>query len=324
MDQAYSMVPMPKQFIVFGDTQFHQWSETERPDHWKTHVNVLCTAFKLAHKEHADIIFLGDLFESKRSVRSDVQALVYSTLVKAMRKYPCTFHFIAGNHDQYAGVCTQSALRLGPQYVVHDYDYPTYINEGLGIVALPYGASVDPALEYSVLCSHIDIRGAILGTGIKSESSSVDECLFDKGYERKLVLNGHYHVPHKIDMEVPIQCIGAPFQHNWNDARYADVPRGLWLLDMGGKSPTVTMAMPLDKYPRFYTSLNNKNYREEIDFIRAPIENAAGIVREESVVISRKDPTEFIPAYVCDRMEDEGRRKGLIRAGLALMKGEEE
>lgn len=313
-----------KKFIVFSDAQFHPWQETTHPELWVRMTNVITKSFKLANKRKADVLFLGDLFESKRAVRSDISSVVYRKLATCLKKFPSTkFHFVAGNHDQYAGVFTQEALRLNENVVMHTGSSPSYIDEELGVVALPYGASVSATLPYRVLCSHVDIKGATMGSGVKAEESSVDDGLFRKAGRRELVLNGHYHVPQhmKNRRQVDIWCVGAPFQHNWNDARYSKIPRGLWELTVTEHRALFRRALILKSYPRFYMSESDKDYRPSIDFIRAET-----TVEDDTPIADNVCGTveDLVKRYVYDRVDDEERRERLVAMGISIVQGDEQ
>lgn len=323
--KAHAVVSM-RSWVVFTDLQLHYWQESERPNRWKDMLNVFDVVFRTAKKRNADIIFLGDLFESKRSIRSDILSATYMRIAKLMRKSDARFHFVAGNHDQYAGICTQSAFRLGRRFFVHDSNHATCINADYGIYALPYGAMSDPGLDYRVLCSHVDIRGAKMSTGISAESSGVDESIFHKRGDRTLVLNGHYHVPQTIDLGkkyVRIECLGAPLQHNWGDARSSDIDRGIYVLDMhDGGSSNITK-IPLRKFPKFYIDPDDTTYiRKGVDFVRTTPKIKVESKRKGVKDIAAIDPAAFIPAFVSSKIKDEKQRKQLISAGLALLKGD--
>ena len=319
------MVSM-RSWVVFSDLQLHFWQETERPDRWKDMLNVFDAVFRMAKKHNADIVFLGDLFESKRSIRSDILSATYMRIAKLMRKSDARFHFVAGNHDQYAGICTQSAFRLGRRFLVHDSAHATCINAEYSIYALPYGAISDPNLDYRVLCSHVDIRGAKMSQGILAESSGVDESIFYRRGSRSLVLNGHYHVPQTIDLGkkyVRIECLGAPLQHNWGDARSGDLERGIYVLDMHEDGKSSTTKIPLRKFPKFYIDPDDTVcIRKGVDFVRTTPKIKVESKRKGVKDIAAIDPVSFIPAFVSSRIKDERQRKKLISAGLALLKGE--
>lgn len=318
---------VPVRWVVFGDIQVHFWQETERPSRWKEMLDVFDVVFRTAKKHQADIIFLGDMFESKRSIRSDVLSATYERIAKLMRKSEARFHFIAGNHDQYAGICTQSAFKLGRKFFVHDGNTSTSISTEYGVYALPYGATPDPKLDYRVLCSHVDIRGAEMSTGILAESSGVNEAVFRRWGQRDLVLNGHYHVPQTIDMGrkyVKIECLGAPLQHNWGDARSSDIERGIYVLDIHEGGRNRLTKIPLRSFPKFYIDPKDVScVRKGVDFVRTTPKVKVESGRKGVKAIAGVDPAAFIPAFVSSKIRDKKKQKKLIKAGFALLKGDE-
>lgn len=261
--------------LAWGDLHVHPWQENERPDRVReNYLRVIGDVARCAEDEQVDmIVFLGDLFESKRSVRTDLFVQTYNALrASFLEEGPLIW--LAGNHDYYKGSCTLLPLIDG-RYIgvssivvwngVHVRSIPREPSPEYDWVLgfIPSGTSVPEGhrvlLESDVLFLHTDVVGAQMAEGLQTEASGVHESFFELGGRCKLVVNGHYHVPQDIQRKgwVPIHCVGAPLQHNWSDASNPKQgltdSRGCSIITLEDAGVVTTKRIKFDQYPRFYT-----------------------------------------------------------------------
>lgn len=258
--------------LVWSDLHAHPWQESERPDRWLDCLSVVREVRKLARANSVDtIVFCGDLFEAKRTVRTEIMAPLIQELIYGFWKTTRggtpqvipTF-YVAGNHDFYGGGCTLKALaevgnaHLSTRRVIAKRVAPTILPLGdWTCVAMPYGCVVDADLGYDVLFSHNPVGGATLVPGIVENPQSFDRMLDATGPGGRLaVLNGHYHIPQTITQPgcIPVTCVGSPYSLSWRDLD-TDQERGCVLLELTDRtSPAVKITrLQFEKrFPRFY------------------------------------------------------------------------
>jgi len=174
------------------------------------------------------VFFLGDLFETTGFV--DTASLTVATellqdLLRSFR-YPEDMYFIVGNHDFLStrhDLHNLHLLRGSGINVVSDPDIVTL--NGCNIGMIPWAK--DPCdhlrtvIDCDVVMSHIDIRGSMFNSKKRSDHGADPDNL------KQLVLNGHYHSPHRVREN--IYNIGALLSRNFHDADSA--PRGIVIVD---------------------------------------------------------------------------------------------
>src|SRR3990167_8487607 len=97
--------------VVWGDLQAHPWQELERPDRWRELLCVFGMVNRVAKDHDADaIVFLGDLFQNKRTLRADVVGETLIQFARAIEEFDKPYYIMEGNHDLCAGVYVPQIL----------------------------------------------------------------------------------------------------------------------------------------------------------------------------------------------------------------------
>lgn len=310
-----------QRYIIIGDTQLHPWMENIDDRHWRKLPEIFDHAAVWADELDADgIVHMGDLFESKRAVRSDVLVATIRKIKEVTQtRSPMSFFFLAGNHDFYGGECMLDVLPDRDNVVVVTRE-PYKIQ---GALFVPYGIQPDPDIRYRVMFAHADIRSAHLGHGIHADTSTIDErCLLKQG-KRELVVNGHYHHPQQIQLSskhVPVECMGTPYHVSWSDM---DSPRrGLTCIELLEGGGYRIKRKTLGSYPCFLSSAEHT--RPGLDFVRetAKLNTANASVREESYTVGGADMRQSIQGYAQSRTNSKKKARTLAEIGFALYSGQ--
>jgi len=345
--------------VVFSDTQFHPWQESERPDRWHEMIAVIARVRGIAEQERADaVVFCGDLFESKAFLRSDVCAAALSA-IREQLLFRFRTIWLAGNHDWYRGECILNALRREcdqATIVAPDSNPETCIvtqhlsaggkdeTSGWRLAFAPWGAS--PGLlaflsreTYDVLFTHTEFRGGVFSPGIVSERSGLpDELLLRRQRGARAIIAGHYHRPQVIQSNAgaaPIGVVGAPYHINWTDADDLGA-RGCLLLTLTDHVSSAQSGYAVkrfsfdDAYPKFYRH-TNAAWARSMDFVAPDLTardaaSAAQTVRhdgDDSGLIIGGDASESLAAYLSAKLPalKVARRARLLRQGKRLLTG---
>jgi len=304
-----------QRLILWGDSQFHPWQEQERPERWETLLNIIETVYQEAVNRKADhIIFLGDLFEDKRRVRTDIFSAVFQELLKGWNRYRIPHYILMGNHDIWNGRSILTPFK--------HMDGFTVITEPLlepPLLFVPYGAKVtDSLVDYTVLFSHTELVGGNLGHDVRSIQSMLPEDLLLKRGTRTVCFNGHYHHPQTIklsDEHVPVHCVGTPAELNWSDAD-SKVPRGIGFVTIKGQKVTYER-IPLN-FPRFFNAPSDE--ATELDFVRNLEEQKRSTktkTHNDHDTIGGSEMTHAIRGYVVEKRKS-GRAGPLTELGIHL------
>ena len=281
-----------RKFLVFGDTQFHKWRATEDPSYWRflIHQCMLEIHNTVAKEKITDIVFLGDLFES----RVNLDGMVVAYALKEFSDMITTFldadperrvHLLAGNHDYFGSDCILdvfSDLNERVEVHAHKASFVSYGKGGPTLLFLPYKCSLANLKEgcvADVAFSHNAIAGTPLHssatTTITTQASSIDFAVVAKHLApaKVLVLNGHYHDRRSFrdTNGLDIVNVGSPYSMSWRDV---DAPeRGFSLAQPDNKVAGWFCIFPytLPAFPRF---LSDKQNARPIDFVKpqaAPI-----------------------------------------------------
>ena len=269
--------------LIFGDLHSHNYREFSKLD--KNGVNtrllegIKCLAqitLSGLEEEVDEIRFLGDLYHLKNNLDSQVIQLT----VNAMREMAEHFHIllVPGHHDLYMWSTHPIMLELLREFS----DNITVINKPGWYKRKDGNFYIEPCTrkvsdlmkrietvptvpENSIFLGHQDLIGMEYG-GYKVEKG-LDSEILSKKFKYSFV--GHYHSPRTINKNVI--SVGAPLQHNFNDAAEINsdsdfnrkARRGWWIFD-SDKSKV-----------EFIT---NKEAPEFIDYIYDPEKKEKGFI----------------------------------------------
>ena len=304
--------------LVFSDVHFHQWQEHERDERWRDCLKAVQDVRLAALHYSPDlVVFNGDLFESKRLLRSDIVAAAFKEMAKPwavrdtstgnLRAIPAVY--VAGNHDYYKQACVldpldNPAMRIT---VVHRFKkYQPYLSVGGHLFAfMPYGVASLPTPvdgDVSAVFTHTDIAGARISKHLAklTQQDGVDSELLDT--DVPCIINGHYHGPHTVTRKngTRVYMVGSLLQHSWADA---DMPedRGATLFTFTDTGCAEPVRIPIgNNYPRFYRDAASPHAAG--DFVLAPkladISAATTHTHEGSATIASGTSAQIILGYL--------------------------
>jgi DNA repair exonuclease SbcCD nuclease subunit len=211
--------------VVYSDLQAHHWQEHEREDRLGDCIKAIGLVHEVAQDVSADmLVFNGDLFEAKRSVRADVASRVYEKLISyGDTEYAQVFN--AGNHDYSNDSCSLNPLRSIGTVVGNPKRSLMYHVKDWNLLFIPNGypyhtSEFKPESVFYHLCFvHGNVQGANMTRAVRCTHDDYPHALFKQTKERMAVINGHFHTPDTLvaSHRVPIYICGAPLAHNWND-----------------------------------------------------------------------------------------------------------
>lgn len=256
-------------FVYYSDLQMHDWQTSTNPEFWKLGLDCIDRVYTIAERTDANlVIFGGDLFQNKRTLRADIASATYARLQRYIRRYPDMMHwFVAGNHDWYRGACTLSGIHQDVKRGNHVriITKPTFIrnNNTPSFYLVPFGHWKEDDFpsqeldEWLVSVFHTPFHGArMTPTGIL-DTAKESEFYTELIHQSELALCGHYHDPQKIGL---MTCVGAPMYFSWSDVD-AQPGRGCILAHMGKQTN-------LDRYdfsmPRFVTKATDATSDHDI------------------------------------------------------------
>jgi DNA repair exonuclease SbcCD nuclease subunit len=299
--------------VVFGDLQADRWQEGERPKRVDDFINAIHKVYDIVNDVNADmVVYLGDLFERKDRLHTDVLTKVVATFTDCITHAGCPTQLVAGNHDLY-----RSGNILDIFNDVQNAEVVTQpasiVYKGYNLLFVPNGTVLSneqecSSIDYDIAFMHAEIRGATLAKGIQSHTSSFggkltgDVSFARKTGRRKLILNGHYHIPQTIQWKslwkcVPIICVGAPLCHSWSDE--GDLSnRGCVIVTMT-KENVATDRVAFD-FPKFLPE-GHKAIRPGIDFTRPTLDNTkvkSKVDRKGLEAVLSSDKAESLRAWL--------------------------
>lgn len=299
--------------LIFGDLQAHPWQEDERPERLQDFIKVIKTVRSNAYKQAVDgIVFLGDLFESKRLIRADIVSLIYAELSRPfIRKTEAgkieriPFYFLAGNHDFYGGECTLSPLHDPATRQFAIIDKPEVVTlSGERFLFIPFGNDHDKPKDtgdnFAATFVHCDLPNVSLGSGIVSKSNGLPEWIDE--VKTSLIVAGHYHSPGEVkgvNKPSKIVCCGAPMEHNWKDVDETAL-RGLLLLTVENGKASYSRIVTSHLFPRFFSSADHIDAREGFDFTRKTVTKSAGTAKqhEGAKAVAGGNTAQVVAAYL--------------------------
>lgn len=228
--------------LVWGDLHSHNFREfSENINGINSRLldcaNVITELSKFAEKEKIEkIYFLGDLFQLKNNLSSDVIKVTMDALNDLVEDREMVI--IPGNHDYTLWSSNPTLLNLFSKYIVKGkitiITEPTWIDN---CYFEPYTRQTKElnerikkleVMDDTIFFGHQDIIGMQYG-GFEVEHGLDPEILV-KQFRRSFV--GHCHEPMKVVEDVAnnrmVISVGAPLQHSFSDVGGT---RGWWTYD---------------------------------------------------------------------------------------------
>ena len=319
--------------VLFGDLQAHPWQEGQVARRWLDHVNALKRIRDSAYSfgSATPVVFLGDLFESKRLIRSDVASLIYKNM-------GFVTHLVCGNHDIYKGMCSLlpiTNMHMNGGGLLFQAEAVVHHRLGFPAAFVPFGATkqsievVANDMSWVVAFTHADIEGAYQAAGIRTQQSTLPPEFFEAGGNRRFIFNGHYHrhqVIQKNKSSVPVVCVGAPLCHSWADCDDT-TPRGYVTVEIKWGIPDSYLVdwehVPLTEFPRFYSTPGP--HARPLDFVLTPpadpaMVQAATVVHGNVDDASSMDLSVALEGYLSERYPNmtAAERDRLVALGVQI------
>lgn len=217
------------------------------PSTLDTTLEVLDRVHKLAVEREAGVLFLGDWWHHRGTLRVDCLNAVLTHL----HSWTVPMVMIPGNHDQVTlGGHNHGLTPLENSYrvVVRDntgatsseretvagplvFSYPTKFANGLFVPHIRDNAVMESVLqshhadEAAAIFVHADVTGAYMNDQIVS-LGGVPPSMFPSN---KTIYSGHFHKPHLVKSnDVKIEYLGSPYEVSLAEAQQ---PKALAILD---------------------------------------------------------------------------------------------
>ena len=315
--------------IVFGDLQAHPWQEQISATRWRDCVKVISDVYDKADEVDADFVcFLGDLFESKRAIRSDVMAAVYEKFIENARHFDGHTYLVKGNHDIYRQGCTLQPFRgAGGKITVCETVTAVKLH-GYDLLFVPWGSEAQSVglSKYSLAFTHCEFKGARHSATHVTEDDSMPPQFRNARIDNpnRVIFNGHYHHPKTYmgqkNEDVPLVNVGSPMHHDWSDIDSG--PRGCVEVFIDGGAPS--WKWHHFDYPRFFRDESSAEFREGKDFALPKLDEgrtAQTATHKDVEDIAGEDTHAMLQAY----MQREGvpamHKRQFLQTGFDLLGG---
>jgi DNA repair exonuclease SbcCD nuclease subunit len=201
-----------------------------------TCLEVLKRVHELAVERDAGVLFLGDFWHHRGTLRVDC----LNSVLDHFRDWTVPMIMIPGNHDQVTldghshGLTPfENAYRVGNVSGPLVLSYPTKFNNALFIPHIRDIATMESilqsssAMEASALFVHAEVTGALMNDLIVS-MNGIPPASFP---HHKRIYSGHFHKPHTVQTSngaVQIEYLGSPYETTLAEAQQA---KSLAILD---------------------------------------------------------------------------------------------
>jgi DNA repair exonuclease SbcCD ATPase subunit len=222
-----------------------------------TCLQVLDTVHRLAIERGAGVLFLGDWWHHRGSLRVDL----LNSVLEGLRSWKVPMVMIPGNHDQvtlgghnHGLTPLENAYRVERQDdngITHSFpgplvfSYPTKFAGGFFVPHVRDHTVMESILKAPeadsavALFVHADVTGAYMNDLIVS-MGGVAPHLFPAN---KPIYSGHFHKPHRVmSRNVVIDYVGSPYETSLSELRQI---KALWVLD-SANGWVCTEKIPLD------------------------------------------------------------------------------
>ena len=200
-----------------------------------TCIEVLDTVHTVALEENAGVLFLGDFWHHRGTLRVDC----LNAILKAFESWQVPMIMIPGNHDQVTlGGHDHGLTPLSNAYRVGDDDeipgplilsYPTVFRKALFVPHIRDVATMESVLqsqhaqEASALFVHAEVKGALMND-LMISTHGIPPASFPS---HKSIYSGHFHKPHSVQSSrhyqngtdaatttttTAIEYLGSPYQ----------------------------------------------------------------------------------------------------------------
>lgn len=224
-------------YIVFSDLHAHEFTEFAKPDdnyinsRLANIVHSVEDVFSLARKEQRTVLFAGDLFHARGSVRSEVFNFIFKVF---MENQDVPVIMIRGNHDA-SNNHIDSPSSIEPFGVFPNVHLITQLEhfdyQGDSITAISYGdehAEMKAFIKDNpadILLAHVGIEGALGAGRSKLEGAFTVSDMYPE--DNKIVLMGHYHRSQKFTDNM--LYVGNLVAQNFSDS---GMEKGAWTFEI--------------------------------------------------------------------------------------------
>jgi DNA repair exonuclease SbcCD nuclease subunit len=194
-----------------------------------TCLEVLTRVHELAVERDAGVLFLGDFWHHRGTLRVDC----LNSVLEHFRDWTVPMIMIPGNHDQVTldghshGLTPfENAYRVGSVSGPLVLSYPTKFRNALFVPHIRDTATMESilqssvALEASALFVHAEVTGALMNDLIVS-MNGIPPASFPL---HKRIYSGHFHKPHTVQASngaVKIEYLGSPYETTLSEAQQA-------------------------------------------------------------------------------------------------------
>lgn len=231
------------QWVLFSDLHCS-------PSSLPTCLEVLEKVHSEAAKRNAGVIFLGDFWHHRGTVRIDL----LNAVLRSLSSWEVPLIMIPGNHDQVTlgglehgltplrnafyvedardsfgeNDAQKRTMQPGPMIITHptkfkDAFFVPYIRNPR---ILEYALQSSPSKSAAAHFVHVDVNGAYMNDLIVSRSGSPLSIFPSLGHEgggTKPIYSGHFHKPHivtapKAASGVAVRYVGSPYQTSLSEA----------------------------------------------------------------------------------------------------------
>ena len=199
------------------------------PSSLDTCLNVLGRVHELAVERDAGVLFLGDFWHHRGTLRVDC----LNSVLEHFRGWQVPMVMIPGNHDQVTldghnhGLTPfENAYRVGNVPGPLIFSYPTKFRDALFVPHIRNIATMESILQSSIaqkasaLFVHADVTGALMNDLIVS-LDGIPPASFPSD---KKIYSGHFHKPHTVKASnsgVQIEYLGSPYETTLSEAQQA-------------------------------------------------------------------------------------------------------
>lgn len=260
-------------YIVFSDLHAHEFTEFAKPDETYGNtrlaniIHAVKDIFRIARADDRTVLFAGDLFHARGSVRSEVFNYVFKVF---QDNTDVPVIMIRGNHDASNNSLT-SPSSIEPFSVFPNVHLVTTLEhfdyKGDTITAVSYGdehAEIKKFIKDNpadILLAHLGIEGAKGAGYSKLEGAFTVGDMYPE--HNKVVLMGHYHRSQTFTDNM--LYVGNPVAQNFSDA---GMPKGAYTFEIDNHALKDLEFVDLG-YPMFETAtVENYTKVKEDSYVR--------------------------------------------------------